>query len=413
MSFSGGIMGQVNWKQNLVMLWASQILIMSGFSAMAPFVPLYFKNGLNITEKGELAFYVTMFNLCGSLAYAIFLPIWGKLSDRFGVKIMLLRGTFLGCFLFPLMGYVSANWMIVIRFISAACSGTTAASQLMLVRTTPDNRQGVALGVFSTAIWGGSMLGYVIGGLIIAKFDYVFAFWMCGILYFIAGIFVLFTKDDPDLMKVKIKPVRRKNFFAMLPKFTRAVWLLLILFTVTGFIRTFETPYIALKVEQMTAKAAAAYWTGIISAIVSGGAIISGVINGWLCDRVPIRKLIVPIFVLSAISLFFQGYVNNIAGFTIARTMLYLAAGGISPLLQKVLSGATPRKKRGSVFGFSSTANGIGIMAASIVSGWVFAHSSINSIFYIAGILCILVIPLILSFFRIVRRDAYYRSHVS
>lgn len=406
-------MVQVSWKQNLVMLWASQILIMSGFSAMAPFVPLYFKNGLNITEKGELAFYVTMFNLCGSLAYAIFLPIWGKLSDRFGVKIMLLRGTFLGCFLFPLLGYVSANWMIVIRFISAACSGTTAASQLMIVRTTPDSRQGFALGAFSTAIWGGSMLGYVLGGLIIARFSYVFAFWMCGILYFIAGIFVLFTKDDPDLLKVKIKSVRRKRISDVLPRFTRSVWLMMILFTLTGFIRTFESPYIALKVEQMTSKATAAYWTGIVSAIVCGGAIISGVVNGWLCDRVPIRKLIGPIFVISAVGLFFQGYVNNVAGFTVARTMLYLAAGGISPLLQKVLSGATPRKKRGAVFGFSSTANGIGIMASSIVSGWVFACSSINSVFYVSGILSLLIIPLILAFFRIIRRDAYYRSHVS
>ena len=55
-------------------------------------------------------------------------------------------------------------------------------------------------------------------------------------------------------------------------------------------------------------------------------------------------------------------------------------SGGISPLLQKVLSGATPRKKRGAVFGFSSTANGVGIMISSIVSGWTFAYFSLNSI---------------------------------
>lgn len=404
-------MKKVSWQRNLVMLWASQILIMSGFSAMNPFVPLYFKNGMNITDKGELAFYVTMFNLCGSLAYAIFLPIWGKLSDRFGVKIMLLRGTFIGCFLFPIMGYVSANWMIVIRFISAACSGTTAASQLMIVRTTPDNRQGVALGAFSTAVWGGAMLGYVIGGLIINRFSYIFAFWMCGILYFIAGIFVLFTQDDPDLLKIKPKKVRRKRLSDALPRFTRAVWLMMILFAVTGFVRSFEGPYIALKVESMTSKETAAYWTGIISAIVCGGAIVSGVVNGWLCDRVPVRKLVPPIFIISAIGLFFQGYVNNLVGFAIARVILYLVAGGMSPLLQKVLSGTTPRKKRGSVFGFSSTANGVGIMASAVVSGWVFAHSSINSIFYIAAILCLLLIPLVQSFFRIVRCDVYYRSH--
>ena len=404
---------RANWKLNLVMLWASQFLVMSGFSAMAPFVPLYFKNGLNIVDKGELAFYVTMFNFCGTLAYAIFLPIWGRLSDRYGVKIMLLRGTFLACFVFPLMGYVSAGWLIFLRFFSAACSGTTAASQLMLVRTTPDNRQGFALGVLSTALWGGSMMGYVIGGMIIDRFSYVFAFWMCGIMYFVAGIFVLFTQDDPDLMKA-VKTIKRSKSIAnLLPKFTRAVWLMMILFAVTGFIRTFETPYIALKVETMTSKASAAYWTGIVSAIVCGGAIASGILNGYLCDRVPIKKMIAPIFIISAVGLFLQGAVNNIVGFAVARTLLYLAAGGISPLLQKVLSGVTPRKKRGSVFGFSSTANGIGIMLSSVVSGWSFAYLSLNSIFYISGIFCLLTIPLVLSFLRIVRRDAYYRSHTS
>ena len=172
----------VSWKRNLLMLWASQFLIMSGFSAMAPFVPLYFKNELGIIDKEELAFYVTLFNFCGTLAYAVFLPIWGKLSDRFGVKIMLLRGTFLACFMFPLMAYVSTPWLIFLRFASAACAGTTAASQLMIVRTTPDNRQGFSLGVFSTAFWGGAMMGYVIGGFMISKFSYLFAFWFCGIL---------------------------------------------------------------------------------------------------------------------------------------------------------------------------------------------------------------------------------------
>ncbi|MBR2509536.1 MAG: MFS transporter [Lentisphaeria bacterium] len=403
---------KVSWKQNLFMLWASQFLIMSGFSAMAPFVPLYFKNGLNITDKGELAYYVTMFNLCGSLAYAIFLPIWGKLSDRYGVKIMLLRGSFLACFMFPMMGYISAGWMIFLRFLSAACSGTTAASQLMLVRTTPDNRQGFALGVLSTAIWGGAMMGYVLGGVIIDKFSYVFAFWMCGILYFISGIFVLFTKDDPELLRNPPKKAR-KSIGSMLPKFTHAVWLMMFLFVATGFVRSFETPYIALKVESMTTKATAAYWTGIVSAIVCGGAIASGVLNGYLCDRIPVRKMVGPIFIISAVGLFFQGFVNNLIGFTIARTVLYLAAGGISPLLQKVLSGATPRKKRGSVFGFSSTANGVGIMLASVVSGWAFAYCSVNWIFYIAAILTLLILPVFNIFFRRIRRDAYYRSHVN
>lgn len=402
---------QLSWKRNLIMLWASQFMIMSGFSAMVPFVPLYFKNGLNITEKGELAFYVTMFNLCGSLAYAIFLPIWGKLSDRFGVKIMLLRGTFFAGVMFPGMAYVSAPWLIFLRFMSAACAGTTAASQLMIVRTTPDNRQGVALGVFSTAYWGGAMMGYVIGGLVIAKFSYLFAFWLCGILYFVAGFFIIFTQDDPALMKNAVKPHYRRKRAEIWPRFTHAVWLMLILFFITGFIRTYECPYIALRVEAMTGKENAAYWTGIISAIVSCGAIVSGILNGYLCDRLSIKKMITPIFLISAAGLFLQGYVDNIAGFTIARTLLYLAAGGIQPLLQKVLSGTTPKKKRGSVFGFSSTASGVGVMLATVVSGWTFAYMPLSSIFYIAALFFIITLPVTLSFLTTVMSSAYYKAH--
>lgn len=400
----------VCWKKNLFMLWASQFLIMSGFSAMVPFVPLYFKNELGIIDNETLAYYVTWFNFCGSLAYAVFLPIWGKLSDRYGVKIMLLRGTFLACFMFPLMGYVSAGWMIFLRFTSAACAGTTASSQLMIVRTTPDNKQGFALGVFSTAFWGGAMMGYVIGGFMISRFSYHAAFWFCGILYLLAGFFVLFTKDDPELL-INVKKKKIRNISELLPHFTHAVWLMMILFFILGFIRSYESPYIALKIEDMTSKESAAYWTGIVSAIVSCGAIASGVINGYLCDRVPIKKMIIPMFLISAAGLFLQGISDNLWWFTTARTLLYLAAGGIQPLLQKILSGATPRKKRGAVFGFSSTANGVGVMLSAFFSGWTFAYISLDSVFYIACILFLIAIPIVLSFFRVVMRDSYYRSH--
>ena len=72
---------------------------------------------------------------------------------------------------------------------------TTAASQIMVARNTPDERQGFAQGVLSTAIWGGAMLGNVIGGLIIDGYGYRAAFWFCGILYFFAGFAILLTHD--------------------------------------------------------------------------------------------------------------------------------------------------------------------------------------------------------------------------
>ena len=381
-------MKKVSWQKNLLLLWLSQLAVMSGFSAMIPFVPLFIKENFGITQTAELAYYVAMFNFFGTLGYAIFCPIWGVLADRFGVKPMLLRGTFVTSWMFPLMAYVpSAGWLVFLRFLTAACAGTTAASQVMIARNTPDNKQGFAQGVLTTAVWGGAMLGNVIGGFIIHYFSYSHAFWFCGILYVFAGIAVLFTQDDftGQVRNPSVHVVRVKGILPFVPAFTRSVWLLLSLFLLMGTVRMIEAPYVALKIEAITGSANAAYWTGIVSAVACVGAILSGVVNGYLSDKLAPLKMLVPLLLFSAAALYLQGYADNLLLFSASRAMLYVSAGGLQPILQKQLSAMTPKRKRGSVFGFSSAFNSSGGMIAALIGGWSFSHISLNGVFYVAA----------------------------
>ncbi len=391
------------------MLWFSQLLVMAGFSAMIPFIPLFMKEEMHIVDKESLAIYVSMFNFFGTLAYAAFCPIWGKLSDRFGVKPMLLRGTFVTAFLFPMMGYVTnVHWLIFLRFASAACAGTTAASQIMVARNTPNDKQGFAQGVLTTAIWGGAMLGNVVGGLIIHYFNYLFAFWFCGILYFVAGFSILFTHDEHTVPIPVVHHEKKEHGpHLLLPAFTKAVWLLFGLFLLTGIIRYYESPYIALKIEAICGIKMASYWTGIISAIVCGGAILSGVFGGYLSDKLPPRKMLLPIMILSGIALILQGVATSLWLFTFSRTLLYIAAGAIQPILQKVLTAVTPRRKRGAVFGFSSTAMNGGVMLANVFSGWTVFAFGLNSTFYIAGLLFVVTIPIFMNFLAVAMSQKY------
>jgi MFS family permease len=381
-------MKKVSWQKNLLLLWLSQLAVMSGFSAMIPFVPLFIKENFGITQTSELAYYVAMFNFFGTLGYAIFCPIWGVLADRFGVKPMLLRGTFVTSWMFPLMAYVpSAGWLVFLRLTTAACAGTTAASQVMIARNTPDHKQGFAQGVLTTAVWGGAMLGNVIGGFIIHYFSYSHAFWFCGILYVFAGIAVLFTQDDftGQVRMPGRHVVRVKGILPFVPAFTRSVWLLLFLFLLMGTVRTIEAPYVALKIEAITGSADAAYWTGIVSAVACVGAILSGVVNGYLSDKLSPLKMLVPLLLCSAAALYLQGCANNLFLFSASRALLYISAGGLPPILQKQLSAMTPKRKRGSVFGFSSAFNSSGGMIAALIGGWCFSHISLNGVFYVAA----------------------------
>ena len=85
-----------HWKRNLALLWVSQLFVMVGFASTMPFIPLFVSDHLGISDPGPRGAVVAAFSFAATLGYGIFNPVWGALSDRVGVKPMLLRGTFSG-----------------------------------------------------------------------------------------------------------------------------------------------------------------------------------------------------------------------------------------------------------------------------------------------------------------------------
>jgi len=403
-----------HWKLNLAMMWFSQLLVMTGYSAMMPFIPLLFKDHIGIVDEGVRGLYVSYFNVAGTLAYTLFIPIWGALSDRFGVKIMLLRGTFGTAFIFPIMGFVQNAWLLIgLRFLTAACAGTTAASQTLIVKNTPDDKMGFALGVFSTAVWSGAMLGNVCGGIMVDYLGYQSTFIFCGILYFIGGVSVLFAHEDcqPNLgSAVKSSQRKQKHAHGWMPGLTVAAMIMLTLFICNGFVRSFELAYPAMLVEIIIGGDRAAYWTGIVSAFAAVGAMLSGALFGYLADRMPPEKLITPALIVTGIMLLLQAAAESLLAFGVGRTLMCLAGGGLNPIFQKVLSGVTPKRKRGMVFGLSSTFNGLGTIAAALCAGGVIYIFGTRGVFYAAAILTFLLIPVSQFLLKKVKNSPYYRS---
>jgi MFS family permease len=250
----------------------------------------------------------------------------------------------------------------------------------------------------------------VVGGIVVHHYGYKFAFIACGAMYFLAGFIVLLAHEDfKPVLKSASKHVRHK-FNGMLPEFTTAVWMMLGLMSLTGFVRYFEVPYIALQIEKITGSATAAYWTGIISAFVAVGALLSGVVTGYLSDKMKPLYILVPVFIITVITMVLQAFATNLWVFGISRTLMYLAAGGAYSVLQKLLSAATPKRKRGKVFGFATTANSGGIMLSSLVAGGVIYQGGVFSVFAAAAVLAALLIPCYMIVISKVMRQPYFAS---
>ena len=376
-------------------------MVMAGFAAAMPFIPLFIADHLGIVDTGPRGAVVASFNFAGTLGYAIFCPLWGMLSDRVGVKPMLYRGTFLAAFIFPLMAWASSSWeLIAIRFVSAGMAGTTAASQILIVKNTPNDHQGYALGLLGTAYWAGSMLGNVLGGFAVVHFGYTIAFFFCGVCYFLAGILVFFCKEHKR--KTVTASDGRAKARPSLAAFTGAVILVLALVAGYGFVRYFELPYVTMRVEEIVGRAEAARWTAIANVFISVGAFLSGFIIGRLADHIRPAHLLVPALGITVVLLLIQSFADNIYTFTIARTFLYLIGGGLSAVMQKMLALLTPPKDRGTVFGVQSTAHSLGVMLSTAASGALIyelgSHPStaawgVRGMFLGAAILSLLFMP--------------------
>ena len=406
-----------HWVRNMILMWISQLLVMSGFDAAMPFIPQLLRDNFGMIDEHSRGVCVAIFTFAGALAYAIFCPIWGSLSDRFGVKIMLLRGSFLTAFFFPLMGYVTQPWMLIgLRFLTAACAGTTAAANILIVKTAPENKQGFALGFVGTAVWAGAMLGHVIGGVVVDLYGYKTTFWVCAALYFISGICCLFAKDAPKVpaakpplstQAAKIHRYRK----GVLPGFTYGVWIMLTLMLIYCFVRRFEGPYVSMLIELITGPEKAAFWTGIIGAFTCVGAVLSGVFIGYLADKLKPQWILAPTLSLATICLVIMSITENLVVLGVVRTLMFFFAGSLYPILQKLLSAATPQRKRGKVFGWSTTFGNAGAMLATVFSGYTIFLFGTRGVFWASAVLTALLIPVSLWAMRKAMNQPYYIAH--
>lgn len=382
----------INWKKNLWVVWLSQFLAMIGFGCCMPFIPLFLRDQLGIANDQLRGFYVSVYYFSGMASLCIATAVWGILADRFGRKLMLLRASYAAALFYPLFALAPNIYvLLVIRFICSFLAGTVNPAQTLLVATTPQEKHGFVLGTFSTSIWGGNMVGFMTGGLVVHYFGYTAAFMTCGAIYLLSGLLIHIFAEEHFVRPVrtadKKKPTLRGSF-------TPGILWLMLMFLLMGLGRRIEEPFVAMQVEVVNGKTGAAFYTGIASAAAALGGVISGILIGKLCDRHPPKKLAIPIIAVSALATLWQAYSSGVYSFIAARFLTYLAAGGIQPIFQVMLSRIITPETRGTYFGWSNSVNTAGGILCTFISAPLALFSSVRIIFAAGAMIIALMLPL-------------------
>jgi MFS family permease len=144
----------------LWVLMATAFVDMMGFAMVFPLLPFY------ATELGARPALIGWLIASFSIAQLASAPLWGRLSDRYGRKPMLLVGLGAAGIAFVVFGFATSLWMLLLsRTVQGAGGGTTGVIQAYVGDALEPSQRAKGLGWLSAATSAGVMVGPAIGSL--------------------------------------------------------------------------------------------------------------------------------------------------------------------------------------------------------------------------------------------------------
>ena len=158
----------------IALLFTIQLVSMGAMEMSGPFWPVHLRQ---LTDSDTLFSFASVAVYVGPmLGILLTSAFWGRIGDRYGHKLMMIRAlagltlTQLGLALF------SDLWAIlVLRFLQGACAGYIAPAQAYGVSIEVPSRRARLFALLQISTNVGSLLGAVVGGLIL---DHATFFWI-------------------------------------------------------------------------------------------------------------------------------------------------------------------------------------------------------------------------------------------
>ena len=361
------------WQQNLAVLWLGTFIAGMGFSEVSPFISLYVDQ-LGDFTKGQLSIYSGITFGVTFMVVAIVSPLWGRLADRRGRKLMLLRSSFGMAIIIGACGFVHNVYaLIALRFLQGLAAGYIPNASALIATETPKAKSGTAIGILTTGYVSGNLIGPILGGFLAQTFSIRLTFIITGALLMIVFVLSLtmvhehYTPDPRLLNKQK-----RPGLLTQVGN-PKAIMVLLISTAIIQLGNMSIYPIISLYVKELMHNVGPiTVVAGIIAALPGISNLMAAPRLGQLGDRIGSGKILVSGLIFAVIMYIPQGFL---------RLMIGVSDGALFPTIQTLLSKMTPVSYTGTVFSWNQSAQAFGSMAGSLAGGFISNIFDYNGVF--------------------------------
>ena len=381
----------------MAILVCNVLLMSSSYTMLIPFLPVYLQK--------ELACPASSVNLWSGIVFsatfavsAVMAPIWGRMADTRGKRLMAMRSSFLLAVSYFLGGLVQTpEQLLAMRMFQGFSAGLWPMDLAIMTLTAPAEKLGLCLGILQGVLTAGGVVGPLIGGVLAEVFGMRMSFFLAaGALFCSFLMFVFFIKEPPASVRAMAEMRQRAkhgqkekqpNVWGM-PLLRDMMLTGTIVQMVILILQPILTNYITMLAGDLPNLI---FIAGLVFSLGGFAGAISAPIWGKLGQKRGFFRMLTIAMLLAGLVMIVQGMPDTLVPFAVCQFVGGLFFSGIQPSINAVLAENTPVKIKGRIFGLLFSAQQVGSMLGPILGGVIATFCGMHAVFYVAGTILLLL----------------------
>jgi MFS family permease len=372
--------GTSHWKRNLWVCVFGSFTTIIGMTILLPFLPLYVEQ-LGVTDRAAVVQWSGVAYGAAFLTAAMFAPLWGRLGDQYGRKLMLIRASLGMAVAMSLIGLSQNIYQLVgLRLLTGLLGGYSSGSTVLVATQTPRTRTAWAIGMMASGNMAGNLVGPLVGGVLPRLIGIRMTFFAAGAVIFVAFLATVFLiKEEPRQRRSRAS--RKHGAWAAIPD-KRPVVAMLAMGMLLMFANMSIEPIITVYVAQITPNAAhVTVVAGMVMSAAALGSILSASWLGKLADRTGHWTVIIGCLLVCSGLLVPQAFVTAGWQLVVLRFLMGLSLGGLLPCVATVIRHNVPERNAGTILGYSTSSQYVGQVTGPLVGGFIGGHFGMRAVF--------------------------------
>lgn len=358
----------------------------SSYTMLVPFLPMYLTNELGVDAASVNIWSGIVFSSTFFVS-AIMAPIWGKMADHRGKRLMAIRASFLLSISYFLGGIVTSPLQLTfMRMFQGFSSGLWPMELAIMTIYAPPKKLGICLGIMQGALTAGGIIGPLFGGVLAEFFGMRMSFFLAAAALFLNFVVLVFSiKEPPTDNAPAVKPVAAEEKGVSLWKIPIIRHMLIcsaLVQVVILLVQPIMTTYISHLAGQMDNLI---FISGLVFSLGGFASAITAPLWGRFGQHHGFFKSMRYALILAGICSIIQSLPTELYTFAASQFAVGLFFSGIFPSINAILAEHTDAKTKGRVFGLLFSAQQVGAMTGPIIGGLIATFLGMKYVFFVAG----------------------------